>query len=1197
MKRSHSAVVAALVTALGCAGQWGPTSSAGPDGQPAPDVAADDVAEGDGTGPGDGTIGADGTDNPGGADDGTPLADPAADDGATALDEGPDLTAPQVVSAFSTDGKGVTVRFSEEIEPATAGVAAFQVKGSDGSTLAVVAATPSGLFVTLELDPATTIDAKLTYTVWVTGVKDTAGNVVDPKARSAAIKRSVYVALVWHQHQPFYADAKGQQLTGPWVRKHSTKDYYDMAAIVGEYPDVHVTINLTAVLLKQLIDFYLTPMGDVDDGGAPLIDTAANHVNAAAFLAKHRGRTDPWIDLLLDPTPDPEGKVAAKPTDRQIELFYNAPWCTLSTSDQLMHFFPQYQALRAMAPTSYTHDDLLMLKLLFEIAWFDPDFLNGAVAMPDGTTVDLSDVVTKDGAGLFRLKMPVTQDATTHFVWGDAAAGEALANRLVAENYKVMKNVVPIHKKLRYDATAHTGQIEVATTPFYHPILPLLYSTDEAKQSMPFETLPAQPYSYPDDAFAQVAKAVRFYQDLFGAPPRGMWPGEGSVAEHVVPAFVANGLTWIATDQQNLYNTLTQLMSAPTPPCYQCAPYRIDTYATAGGGNDPSQEMAIVFRNTDLSNKIGFTYQSLWGQQATADFMKDVGAMAPSFGGGDRLVTVILDGENAWESYVKEHDAKGFFHALYKALQDGYQMGEVVPVTVAEYLDGNSARNVPKHAIHDLKELKPLWAGSWINGDFGIWIGEWEENSAWDYLRKTRLALETSGPPRPNPSAGKPDASSGNAVLAWQTWEELYAAEGSDWFWWYGDDMTSPAGDDSPFDMAFRAHLNGTYTHLNEWRAATGKPAITVPDYPPIVQAKAQAVTGPFTVAPTIDGKEDPPDEWAQGGLFYDNDSGAIANPLDDIAAVRYGYTNDTFFCALEMNKDASQKLQTAYGVSIYLSQKHITDVATGAFTQNPFNTKDRWGADLGFVTGGAAWEVYMDFTTKPAKTSLFKADGAGHWVAAGGGVQGGGPVPGGKVLEFAAPFATLGIGMGDPLEFAVVAGTTGGTPVENDRAPNNAGKMVFEDATSLVYVTFEVDVTGSKVAIDTYGSINNPPPPKGKGLAYISGNQDKLGLWVPNKIGLRDDGKGGDATAGDNVWTGVFGFMPGTLLRYKYTLGVPTDEAHWPGTEEFPLTERGLDVTKDPTCKKMKIHDVFADRPQPTGTAGKASVVDACVK
>ena len=1098
--------------------------------------------------------------------------DPGQSDPGLVHDEGPDLTPPQVISAFSPDGKGVTVRFSEPVDPATASVAAnYAVKGSAGaaSDIPVLAASPKGAFVTLTLDQSKPINPDLTYEVFVSNVTDLAGNPVDAKARKAKVKRSVYVAIVWHQHQPLYASASGEELSGPWVRKHATKDYYDMAAMLANYPDVHLTINLTPVLLSQLTRYYLERLGDVGDDGLPLVDIAANRVREEQFLKKYRGKTDPFIDLLLDDTPDPLGKVAPKPTDRQLELFYNSPWSCLSTSDAIMNFFPQYKALRDRPPMSYTHDDLLLLKIMFEIAWFDPDFLNGPVKMPDGNVVDLSDLVKRQPDGTYILAVEPSED---------------MANRLVAENYKVMKNVVPIHKALRYDPDARTGQIEVSTTPFYHPILPLIYSTDQARKSQPYDNLPSPPFSYPDDAMAHVAKSVKYYQDLFGQPPKGMWPGEGSVAEVVVDTFVKNGLTWIATDQQILANTLKD-MGQPTPPCFQCQPYRI----TGSAG-----DMAIVFRDTEISNKVGFTFAGLFGQQAASEFMKDIAARAPAFGGSDRLVTVILDGENAWESFVKEHDAKGFFYALYQALEDGYKMGEVVPVTVAEYILGNPDRNVPPHPVAQMKELEPLWPGSWIGGDFSVWIGEPEENSAWGYLLKTRQALELSGLPRPNLSADKPAQGDNLTWYAWNAWEEMYAAEGSDWFWWYGDDMTSPANDDSPFDMAFRGHLNGVFTNMNLGLQKQGKPTVKVPDFPPLVQGKAKAPAGPFPTPPTPDGQENPPGEWSDGGLFYDNDSGAIANPDDHIASVKYGYTNTTFYVALVMNEDMSKKAGSQYAVAIYFSHKHILDVNTGQFEQNPFNTTDRWGRPLGFLMGGAAFEVMLDFSQKPPKATLSKADGAGGFGPASGDFQTGGPVPGGKILEFAIPYKTLGIVMGDPLEFEAVVMKDGKAI---DWAPNLTGKVVFEDPTTLVYVTFVVDVSGSTIALDTYGPINNKPQPQGKGIVYIAGNQDKLGLWIPNKISLHDDGKNGDEKAGDSLWSGTFGFMPGTLLRYKYTIGIPTDEAKWAGTEEFPLTERGLDVTKDPNCKKMRVRDIFADRPQPTGTAGPHSVIENCVK
>lgn len=1097
------------------------------------------------------------------------------------VDFGPELdtVAPQVISAFSADGKSVTVRFSEAVDPKNASEKEnFTIKGSDNSILPVLSATADGPFVTLTLDPSAKINPALTYTVYVSNVTDLAGNPVDPKAKSAKIKRSVYLALVWHQHQPTYVDVTKDALSGPWVRKHATKDYYDMAAILAKYPNVHVTINLTAVLLTQLLDYYVQRLG-------PYVDVQNNRVDEAAFFKAWRGRTDPWIDLLLDDTPDPEGKVAPKPTDTQIELFYDAPWSCLSTSDPLMNFFPEYRALRDRAPVTYTHDDLLLLKIMFEVAWFDPDFLNGPVTMPDGSVVDLSDVVKKDPMGRFTLAIPPSEE---------------LANRLVAEEYKVMKNVVAVHRNLRFDPLKCSkegkcdGQIELTTTPFYHPILPLIYDSDLAKKVQPYDTMPDR-FREPEDAKAHVLKAIKFYQDLFGAPPLGMWPGEGSVAEEVVGTFRQAGIMWVATDLAVLMNTLNKMGQQP-PPCAHCRPYRLDEDLVPGDGGSQNDEMAIVFRDTGLSNKLGWTYQPMWGQVAAQDFLKDLLNMAPPFGGPDRLITVVLDGENAWEYYQKEHDGKGFLHALYKALDEASVMGEIIPVTVGEYILGNPVRHIPAHPVHDLPELEPLQPGSWIGGDFSVWIGEPEENAAWGYLLKARKALSESGLARPDPLAPAPSDTSSLAYKTWLAYEEMYAAEGSDWFWWYGDDMTSPANDDTPFDGAFRSHLYGMYSAMNDALTLMGKPKVPVPDFPPLVQAKAKAPKGPFTSQPTIDGQIAPSEVWtSEGGLFYDNDSGAMSNPLDDIASVYYGYTKDRFYWAVVFNVDLNQKVQSPFGVSTYFSHKHILDAETGAAKQNPANTVDRYGEPLSFLTGGAAFEVRVDFSKKPPSVALYGADGNGSWVPKGpSDIQMGGPSGTSKVLEFSIPFASLEMVQGDPLEFLVV---TGEGNTQRDRAPNLTGKLVFEDVTNLVYVIFEVDVTGSQIALDTYGPIFNPPQPKGKGIVYIAGNQDKLGAWIPNKIALRDDGQGPDIKAGDGLWTGVFGFMPGTLLRYKYTIGVPADEGKWYGTEEFPLTERGFEVTKDPSCKKMKVHDIFADRPQPSGTLGPKSVLEDCLK
>ena len=1092
-----------------------------------------------------------------------------------------DNVPPELLSAFSTDGKSVTLRFSEVLDKNDAeNPGYYEIKGSDQSTLRVISATQRQQFVRLELDPTQQINPSLTYTVWVSEkVKDLNNNPISQAKRSARIKRSVYLALVWHQHQPFYVDIAKDGLTGPWVRKHATKDYYDMASMLRDYPEVHVTINLTAVLVTQLQKYYVERL-------APFVDVKNNRVDEEAFLARHRGRTDPWIDLLLDDTPDPEGKVAPKPTDQQLELFYNGAWSCLSTSEALMSFFPEYKALRDRAPVTYTHDDLLLLKVMFEIAWFDPDFLNGPVLLPDGSVVDLSDVVRKDEQGRFYLRNKPTEE---------------LANRLVAEEFKIMKNVVEIHKQLRFDpdqCAKHqkcSGQIEISTTPFYHPILPLIYDSDIAKKVQPYDTMP-QRFSYPEDAKAQVGRAVKFYIDLFGSPPIGMWPGEGSVAEEVVSSFVEYGIKWIATDQAVLVRTL-QEMGLETSGCPHCKPYRLDSDLVLGDGGSKDDEMAIVFRDTGLSNKISWSYQPMWGQQAVLDLMRDIANMAPLFGMPDRLIVIVMDGENAWEHFLKEHDAKGFLKALYKTLNDAAEMGEVVPVTVGEYLLGNEQRNVPAHPIHDLRELEPLWPGSWINADFSVWIGEKEENAAWGYLLQARQALKESGLDAPDPMADLPQDTNSVAYFTYLAYDEMYAAEGSDWFWWYGDDMTSPSNDDTPFDSAFRAHLIGMYSAMNRAFELMGKPLVEVPDFPPLVQAKPKAPVGPFTTPPTIDGQIMPSESWnSEAGVFQDADSGAVANPNDDIKTVYYGYTQDKFYLGLVFNIDLNQKKNSAYSISLYFSHKHITNEETGEFVQYLFNQTDRYGQELGFLMGGAAFDIRLDFSQSPLGLRLFQADGGGGWNYVGpvSGAEFAGPVGAGTQIEIAIPFSALSLTFGDPLEFLVVTGDDKG---ERDRAPNLGGKVVFEDPTNMVYVTFEVDVSGTLLPLDTYGPINNPPPPYGKGIVYIAGNQDKLGNWIPNKIALRDDGQGGDSVADDRKWSKTFGFMRGTLLRYKYTIGVPTDENKWAGTEEFPLTERGFTVTKNPQCKKMKVSDIFADRPQPSGTLGPHSILQDCIQ
>ena len=587
-------------------------------------------------------------------------------------------------------------------------------------------------------------------------------------------RKPVTLNILWHQHQPLYVNPETDQLTGPWVRTHATKDYYDMAAMLRQYPDVHCTINLTSSLLLQLQEYYVARL-------RPFVNVRRTAIQAGKFLARWKGKTDPWIDLALMP--------AERFGTIEKNLLYRNPWNCFSISEVMINRFPEYLALRARLPQRgragdrlYSIQELREIKFWFYLSMFDPDFLAGPVALEDGSVCNLSDYVDRGADGTYRLRKQIS---------------ELDCRRMVVEAYKVMANVVAAHRNLRYDPGTGRGQIDIITTPYYHPILPLIYDSDIAKTSQPGDSLPSR-FSYPEDADAQVAKAVKFYTAIFGVPPTGMWPGEGSVAQAILPILRKNGVLWTASD--------VKVLARSRPPGQPNS----TVYQFPAG----EQPISLVFRDTELSDRIGFKYQEYTGEEAAEDFVRAILDLAPGKDEKDVLVTVILDGENAWEWYRKDNDGKEFLHALYRKLARLYRDGRVVTTTMAEYLHGNLARGITPHPVNDQPAMEWLWPGSWINGNFDTWIGETEENRAWEYLRTTRQDLAASGIARPDPAADPPRKGT-KAWYAYRAWESMYAAEGSDWFWWYGNDQSAPGGD-RPFDIAFLTHLRNVYAFARQ---------------------------------------------------------------------------------------------------------------------------------------------------------------------------------------------------------------------------------------------------------------------------------------------------------------------------------------------------------------------------------------------
>ncbi|MBN1396741.1 MAG: hypothetical protein JXA06_01795 [Bacteroidetes bacterium] len=581
---------------------------------------------------------------------------------------------------------------------------------------------------------------------------------------------TLYLNIIWHQHQPLYLDPESDQLQGPWVRTHGTKDYYDMAAMLERYPDIHFTVNLTSSLLFQLQVYYVERL-------KPFVDVKKNKVDAKKYFARYAGKTDPWIDLALKP--------AEQFDEKDLNFLFTNSWNAFGVSEIVMSRFPEYKSLKEKYARNGTagmsHQDIREVKYWFYLASFDPDFIEQPQTLATGARIDLSDIIQKNPDGTYMSKIKISEND---------------CSRIVAETYKILSAIVPIHKKLMYHPASYKGQLEILTTPYYHPILPLIYDSNLALLCQPNHSMPPR-YHHPEDAEAQVAKAVHAYKKTFGMKPTGMWPGEGSVAHDIIPVFAHQGIKWVATDQKILERSKPE-----NQPCFY--PYAV----FPDHDSKMKDAVIVVFRETELSDKIGFVYKNYPGEDAAEDFIQGVLKYIPGENEPDRLLTVILDGENAWEWYKYDNDGKDFQNALYRKLTDLFKTRKVITTTVTEYINGNPKRMIPPHPVGTMKKIDWLWPGSWINANYDTWIGQPEKNKAWEYLSTARNDLEKAGLPKPD--SKKLPGEKTKTWYAYKAWESLYAAEGSDWFWWYGTDQNTPAGD-KPFDIAYITHLKNIY--------------------------------------------------------------------------------------------------------------------------------------------------------------------------------------------------------------------------------------------------------------------------------------------------------------------------------------------------------------------------------------------------
>jgi alpha-amylase/alpha-mannosidase (GH57 family) len=525
------------------------------------------------------------------------------------------------------------------------------------------------------------------------------------------------VVLFWHMHQPQYRDPLTGTYVLPWTYLHAIKDYVDMAAHLEAQPRARAVVNFTPVLIEQIEEL-------------------------AARVSAHLTRGEPLPDPLLALLGE-----AMLPDDPQVRLSLLQA-CLRAERINMIERYEAYAQLAAQA-AEFSKDERvpdISDQLLHDLAvWYHIAWLGETVRRDD----------------------PRVAALTGHGREFAAAQRRALLG-LIGE---LLSGVLARYRKL-----AESGQIELAMSPYGHPLLPLLIDFHSARESIPAAPLPhAERYPGGESRGAwHIQEGLRVFRRVFGHLPIGCWPPEGAISAAALEMLAAHGIRWVASGGNVLRSSLERGgMSEQAGAARELHAWQL-----------PGVNVKLFFRHDELSDLIGFTYSKWHGDDAVGHFVGELERLART--AADRpgtLILVALDGENAWEHYP--FNGYYFLHGLYAALADHPQLQLT---TLGDVLDGQPP----------IQPLQRVVAGSWVHGTLATWIGDPDKNAGWDLLVQAKIAAdEWLATDRPSP----------RERIAVE--RQLAVCEGSDWFWWFGDYNPSQAV--SEFERLFRHQLAYLY--------------------------------------------------------------------------------------------------------------------------------------------------------------------------------------------------------------------------------------------------------------------------------------------------------------------------------------------------------------------------------------------------
>ncbi len=553
-------------------------------------------------------------------------------------------------------------------------------------------------------------------------------------------KGKLKVVLCWHMHQPEYRDLRKNEYLLPWTYLHVIKDYVDMVDHLETIPGARAVVNFTPTLLEQIEDYKQ---------------------QVKKFLRNNTPLRDPLLASLTSK------QLPSNPPLR-LQIIHD---CLRANRERLVERFPAYQKLANMADWYVNNPDTVFY--LEEQYFFD--LLTWHHLAWLGETVKRNDC---------RIKRLLLKES-------DYTLNDRYL--LITVIGELLDGIIQ-----RYRALALSGQIELSVTPYAHPIVPLMLDINSAREAMPEVTLPNETV-YPggeERVHWHMQQGLDIFKNHFGFKPVGCWPSEGAVSNATLDILSEYGFKWTATGDSVLNNSLSQANIIDE--VYQnIGVHR--AYTVKGCSNIEQAEKSkksvekkdesinIFFRDDGLSDLIGFTYSKWHADDAVGNLIEHLETIYDYREEQEgRVVSIILDGENAWEYYPE--NAYYFLTTLYKRL---VEHENIELTTFAECVEPKSKTT----------ELPSLVAGSWVYGSFSTWIGDQSKNRGWDMLIEAKKVFDKVV------AKGVLDAEQLS-----RTEQQLAVCEGSDWFWWFGD--YNPADSVSSFESLFRLNLSILYQYL-----------------------------------------------------------------------------------------------------------------------------------------------------------------------------------------------------------------------------------------------------------------------------------------------------------------------------------------------------------------------------------------------